>query len=422
MKKVLLTLITVLMAVPAFAIEVYNNGEGTSVDIYGTIRGYVGYGHSTMDDSVDTSATDDFLYGLQGNSRIGTKFKVGNFAGQVELGANENTLTFGQGKVGVGLRQVWGSYTFGNAGTFVAGKTDTPTSMSGFSSDIMDTDGGLNGFGGNSTSNRRFQMAYRVMGLDIAIIENDMSANKGNVGGSYFAGYEKKYVASGVDSSGNPTYTITDDTNKPIYNAIYKDGGEVIPRIAISYTYKNPSLMAKVGATYSALNGRLQGPLTDPDTRWTTIHAFGIVAGVKPTFMDGKMWLAVQARYGMNEELYGEVKTVYNGGTFGHTSVGTITSVDSEGTVYNTSRVNVGLELGYKVTEAFSAILGGGYQLTMNEVSGFENINSYGAYVQIPYAVSKNFSLIPQISYFGTSQGDLSSNAVLLVMQARFTF
>ena len=40
MKKVLLTLFAVLMAVPAFAIEVYNNGEGTSVDIYGTIRGY----------------------------------------------------------------------------------------------------------------------------------------------------------------------------------------------------------------------------------------------------------------------------------------------------------------------------------------------------------------------------------------------
>ena len=402
MKKVLLTLAAVLMAVPAFAIEVYNNGEDTSVEIYGTVRGYVGYGHSTMDDSVDTSATDDFLYGLQGNSRIGTKFKIGNFAGQVELGANENTLTFGQSKVGVGLRQVWGSYTFGNAGTIVAGKTDTPTSMSGFSSDIMDTDGGLNGFGGNSTSNRRFQMAYRVMGLDIAIIENDMSANKGNVGGVY---------QSGIDGN-----------NNPIYSNIFADGGEYIPRLAIAYTYKGANLMAKIGATYSALNGRLQGPLTDPDTRWTTIHAFGIVAGVKPTFMDGKLWLAIQARYGMNEEFYGEAKTVYNGGAFGHTSVGTITSVDSEGTVYNTSRVNVGLELGYKVTEAFSAILGGGYQLTMNEVSGFENINSYGAYVQIPYAVSKNFSLIPQISYFGTSQGDVSSNAVLLVMQARFTF
>ena len=386
MKKVLLTLIAVLMAVPAFAIEVYNNGEDTSVEIYGTARGYVGYGHSATDDGVNVPDNDNFLYGLQGNSRIGTKFKVGNFAGQVELGANENTLTYGQGKVGVGLRQVWGSYTFGNAGTFVAGKTDTPTSMSGFSSDIMDTDGGLKGFGGNSTSNRRFQMAYRVMGLDIAIIEDEMSSNAAKING------------------------FTDNANA------------YIPRLAIAYTYKGANLMAKIGATYSALNGTITTP-TNADTRWTTIHAFGIVAGVKPTFMDGKLWLAIQARYGMNEELYGEAGTYENLGAFGHTAYGNnLMRVDGDGTVNNTSRVNVGLELGYKVTEAFSAILGGGYQLTMNDVAGFENIHSYGAYVQIPYAVSKNFSLIPQISYFGTSQGDLSSNAVLFVMQARFTF
>ncbi len=386
MKKVLLTLIAVLMAVPAFAIEVYNNGEDTSVEIYGTARGYVGYGHSATDDGVNVPDNDNFLYGLQGNSRIGTKFKVGNFAGQVELGANENTLTYGQDKVGVGLRQVWGSYTFGNAGTFVAGKTDTPTSMSGFSSDIMDTDGGLKGFGGNSTSNRRFQMAYRVMGLDIAIIEDEMSSNAAKING------------------------FTDNANA------------YIPRLAIAYTYKGANLMAKIGATYSALNGTITTP-TNADTRWTTIHAFGIVAGVKPTFMDGKMWLAIQARYGMNEELYGEAGTYENLGAFGHTAYGNnLMRVDGDGTVNNTSRVNVGLELGYKVTEAFSAILGGGYQLTMNDVAGFENIHSYGAYVQIPYAVSKNFSLIPQISYFGTNQTNHQTDAVLLVMQARFTF
>lgn len=388
MKKVLLTLIAVLMAVPAFAIEVYNNGEDTSVDIYGTIRGYVGYGHGSVDGTVNGDVNpdyDNFLYGLQNNSRIGTKFKVGNFAGQVELGANEKTMYSGPTGNTVGLRQAWGAYTFGNAGTFVAGKTDTPTSMSGFSSDIMDTDGGLKGFGGNSTSNRRFQMAYRVMGLDIAIIEDEMSVNAGSVAG------------------------FTDNTNA------------YIPRLAIAYTYKGANLMAKIGATYSALNGQY----TDVNAaqKWTTIHAFGIVAGVKPTFMDGKLWLAIQARYGMNEELYGESTTAYNMGEFAHKGTFTIPlGVNSDGTVNNTSRFNASVELGYKVTEAFSAILGGGYQLTMNEAAGFENINSYGAYVQIPYAVSKNFSLIPQISYFGTSQGDLSSNAVLFVMQARFTF
>lgn len=396
MKKVLLTLIAVLMAVPAFAIEVYNNGEDTSVDIYGTVRGYVGYGHA-----FNANENDNFLYGVQNNSRVGVKLKVGNFSGQVELGANEQTVLGVSVSNAVGLRQAWGAYSFGNAGTLLAGKTDTPTSMSGFSSDIMDTDGGLNGFGGTTTSTRRFQIAYQVMGLNIAIIENDMRANIGNVNSDIV----------GVDPDG-----------KNIYN--YKDGGEVIPRIAISYTYKNPSLMAKVGATYSALNGSLRSPF-DPDTRWTTIHAFGIVAGVKPTFMDGRMWLSIMARFGMNEHLYGEAKTVANNGSQGHSAFGWApTIVNDDGTVYNVTRLSAVVELGYKANDYIAAILGAGYQYTTLDTSAFPNdINSYAVYLQAPYTVSKNFALIPQLSWFSSTQaGGAEQNAVVLMMQARFTF
>lgn len=382
MKKVLLTLIAVLMAVPAFAIEVYNNGEDTSVDIYGTVRGYVGYGHA-----FNANENDNFLYGVQNNSRVGVKLKVGNFSGQVELGANEQTVLVVSASNAVGLRQAWGAYSFGNAGTLLAGKTDTPTSMSGFSSDIMDTDGGLNGFGGTTTSTRRFQIAYQVMGLNIAIIENDMR------------------VKSTFDN--------------------YKDGGEVIPRIAISYTYKNPSLMAKVGATYSALNGSLTSP-TDPDTRWTTIHAFGIVAGVKPTFLDGRMWLSIMARFGMNEHLYNEAKTVANNGSQGHSSAfgWAPTIVNNDGTVYNVTRLSAVVELGYKANDYIAAILGAGYQYTTLDTSAFPNdINSYAVYLQAPYTVSKNFALIPQLSWFSSTQaGGAEQNAVVLMMQARFTF
>lgn len=382
MKKVLLTLIAVLMAVPAFAIEVYNNGEDTSVDIYGTVRGYVGYGHA-----FNANENDNFLYGVQNNSRVGVKLKVGNFSGQVELGANEETVLAVSASNAVGLRQAWGAYSFGNAGTLLAGKTDTPTSMSGFSSDIMDTDGGLNGFGGTTTSTRRFQIAYQVMGLNIAIIENDMRVNSTN-----------------FDN--------------------YKDGGEVIPRIAISYTYKNPSLMAKVGATYSALNGSLTSP-TDPDTRWTTIHAFGIVAGVKPTFLDGRMWLSIMARFGMNEHLYNEAKTVANNGSQGHSAFGLApTIVNNDGTVYNVTRLSAVVELGYKANDYIAAILGAGYQYTTLDTSAFPNdINSYAVYLQAPYTVSKNFALIPQLSWFSSTQaGGAEQNAVVLMMQARFTF
>lgn len=385
MKKVLLTLIAVLMAVPAFAIEVYNNGEN-AVDIYGTLRGYIGYGHGV--DGVSDTTDDNFLYGIQGNSRIGVRLKVGNFSGQVELGAVEATL-YGRptGPTGstvsnVGLRQAWGAYSFGNAGALLAGKTDTPTAMGGFISDIMDTDGGLNGFGGSTTGSRRFQIQYNVAGLSIALIENDMAYGPG--------------VSYG-----------------------YTDGGETIPRLGLSYTYKNPSLLVKVAATYSALNGTINAPVSD--TRWATVHAFGVALGLKPTFMDGKMWLSVLARYGMNEELYGEAKTVYNGGLMAHSSIRNYVGVQADGTVDNVQRAAVALELGYNVNDMIAVIVGGGYQHSMIDALTYD-VGSYAVFLQAPIKISGNFALIPQFTYTGTRLDSDNKDSLVLAMQARITF
>ena len=386
MKKVLLTLIAVLMAVPAFAIEVYNNGEN-AVDIYGTLRGYIGYGHG-VDGESDTT-DDNFLYGIQGNSRIGVRLKVGNFSGQVELGAVEATLYGRSTGSNVGLRQAWGAYSFGNAGALLAGKTDTPTAMGGFISDIMDTDGGLNGFGGSTTGSRRFQIQYNVAGLSIALIENDMA------------------------------YSIKDsEASGPNVNG-YTDGGETIPRLGLSYTYKNPSLLVKVAATYSALNGTINAPVSD--TRWATVHAFGVALGLKPTFMDGKMWLSVLARYGMNEELYGEAKTVYNGGLMAHSSIDNYVGVQEDGTVDNVQRAAVALELGYNVNDMIAVIVGGGYQHSMIDALTYD-VGSYAVFLQAPIKISGNFALIPQFTYTGTRLDSDNKDSLVLAMQARITF
>lgn len=406
MKKVLLTLIAVLMAVPAFAIEVYNNGEN-AVDIYGTLRGYIGYGHGV--DGVSDTTDDNFLYGIQGNSRIGVRLKVGNFSGQVELGAVEATLygrhsTDGRSTVSdVGLRQAWGAYSFGNAGALLAGKTDTPTAMGGFISDIMDTDGGLNGFGGSTTGSRRFQIQYNVAGLSIALIENDMAYGPGVSG----------YTDGGETNSADDTNT----DNGVSYG--YTDGGETIPRLGLSYTYKNPSLLVKVAATYSALNGTINAPVSD--TRWATVHAFGVALGLKPTFMDGKMWLSVLARYGMNEELYGEAKTVYNGGLMAHSSIGKYVRVQEDGTVGNVQRAAVALELGYNVNDMIAVIVGGGYQHSMIDALTYD-VGSYAVFLQAPIKISGNFALIPQFTYTGTRLDSDNKDSLVLAMQARITF
>ncbi len=381
MKKVLLVLIAVFMAVPAFAVEVYNNGEGNSVDIYGTIRGYIGYGAGITGETKiggvsldDSDTTHNFLYGVQPNSRIGVKLALGNFSGQVELGANEATVYGVSAGNAVGLRQAWAAYSFGNAGKLLAGKTDTPTSMGGFISDIFDTDGGLNGFGGVTTSTRRFQVSYTIAGFTLALIEDDVL--NGNAGG--FIGTNK--------------YT---------------------PRGAISYTYKNENLMAKVAATYTAVNGEYIDDGGNVD--WTNLHAFGITAGVRPTFSNNRMWLSVLLRYGMNEDLYGEAKTVVNNGKATHDGlslidsegnvfgVNDVRSVKDDGSFYNIHRVAVSAEYGAKLTEQFALVVGAGYQATIPEAEDVDYlISSFAVFLQGNYAISKNFAFIPQIAYYGT--------------------
>ena len=402
MRKILLTLCAVLFAVPAFAIEVYNNGDN-SVGIYGFAIGYAGYGLDVTGEtngsvpvigSVNepSSLNHNLMYGIQNNTRIGTNIKIGNFTAQFELGANEKTLVNGASNT-VGLRQAWAAYTFGNGSKLLVGKTNTPTSMGGIISSFYDTDGGLNGYGGMVRSNRRFQVSYTIAGLTLALIEDD------------------------VNSAG----AITNING-------FTDNAPYTPRAAISYEFKNDALLAKIAATYTAVNGSY----TDAAgaTKWTNLHAFGVVLGVRPTF--GNMWLGIHARYGMNEDLYGEGKTVANNGKYSHDSfsltfpaIGAIgRSVNNDGSFNNTHRAGAALEFGINVTENFAAIIGGGYQATIQEIGDTINItgigavgvtdpsylvHSYAIFVQTPYKFNQNFALVPEIAWFSTS-GKASAN------------
>ena len=394
MKKVFLTLFAVLLAVPAFAIEVYNNGEN-SVAIYGNFRGYMGYGLSATGDNtqnvfgtnttVDGSFGHNMLYGLQNNSRLGTNIKIGNFTAQFELGANEKTFINGPTGNTIGIRQAWGAYTFGNGSKLLFGKTDTPTAMGGFNSSFYDTDGGLNGFGGTVTGSRRFQVQYSIAGLTLALIEDDVTGDTSITG--------------------------------------FTDNAPYTPRAGISYVFQNESLLAKIAATYTAVNGHYNNK-----TKWTNLHAFGVTLGVKPTF--GNMWVSILARYGMNEDLYGEGKTLANHGEYAHKDysislprIGTVgRTLNTDGSFNNTHRAGAALEFGINVTENFAAVIGGGYQATIQEVgdtiAGVQVtepsylVHSYAVFVQAPYKLSNNFALVPEIAWFGTI-GKASANTAM---------
>ena len=435
MRKVLLTLFAVLMAVPAFAIEVYNNGNDTTVDIYGTLRGYVGYGWAEQGsvDATGSSVTsvngDNMMYGLQGNSRVGVRFKVGQFSGNVELGANEPTLQNSGGNT-IGLRHAWGAYDFGVGGKLLVGKTSTPTEMGGWSSDVFDNDGGLNGFGGNPTGDRRFQVQWALAGFQIALV-HDQNPNK-------------------ITGFTNRSSTLT--------------GQAYIPRLSVAYNgdydFDSVKLKFKLGATYTAVNGRIGGQIqtgtnnNDPvytpvqvndGSRWDTIHAFKIVAGIRPTFLGGKLWVSAQGAYGQNTDVFNQAKI---GMSFGaYSSSDALSDIGQARSSYDVELGSIMAEVGYKITDMFGVVVGGGYQRA--NIMGKSNytsasalgdittgVDSYALYFQFPITVNQYLSFHPQVTWYETvyasskvngatttyTRDDNRQTGVLAGMQMRVTF
>ena len=367
MKKILISAVAagaLLGQLSAF--EVLNDGE-KSLSVVGFAKAVAGYGYNFSQEKGGKvqrgTYPSEFIYGIQGNSRVGLNFTYGKVSGAALLGANERT--FLNSPVGTpeqmapGFRQLYARYDFGDAGKILAGKNEIATSMSGFSSSIFDTESGLQGFGGTSTSTRRFQVAYTLNDFTIQVSENDVN---------------------NIDTLG---------------------GNKSIPRFTIGYDYNADGLTAKVAASYTNAS------------RKATQHIALVTAGAKYELGDAG-YVSGLLTYGLNSHLVGESKIVNPSLTRGFGNVGV--SKDATplgGSSDNTNIVSVALEYGTNLTDDLKFIVGGGYQYATKAKKADKasvgangndgQLHSYSAFVQLPYNVGGGFSIIPQVGYLGTT-------------------
>ncbi len=360
MKKIVVSsALSALLVLPAMAFEVYNNDD-TKVDVYGSIRGYVGYGESGK-----AGADAGYLIGIQNNSQFGVKFQKDKFKANVEWGAVEDGVD--GTKQSTGWRQYWGSYTT-SAGTFLFGKTNTPTIDNGFTNDFFNNDNGSQGFGGVATGSRKIQIQYNVAGVSLALVE-DYTGN-GRNGNQTSPNQESPRIAA--------SYSINDEKGKPTF------------KVAATYKYYNSdTIQTGVPAGTSAY------------------HAW---IGFKPTF--GGSFLSIMAHYGKNGHLYKEQSTRYSYGGYQHNDgLDGILGLDAQ-------RAGVRVEFGSKLSEDMSVIVGAGYQATFgaktqkgDKALGLEDsvIQGYSAFIQLPYKISSNFTFAPQVSYYQTAEANSKS-------------
>lgn len=395
MRKIIISVLFVLMNLPAYAAVTLLENETGKVELYGTIRGYIGYDMSyTNYEGTKDVYQEELMYGLQTNSRIGVNFSINNFFGTAEIGAREKTFLNSTAEA-IGFRWFFTGYKFGNAGSILFGKTDTPSSIGGYNNDIFNIDGGANGFGGIMTGNRRIQLMYKTpINLDISLVTlGDMAVS---------------------------------DANK-----IEVTGGE-IPRLSLGYNYSNEKLSLKAVASYGAAAGKS----LENASASALINAFHVGFAIKPVF--NKFYLSLITHYGMNADIYNEQATYGLGNRSSSYTFGSnlfTAQVNSDGSINNVSRFGINLEMGYQINEIVSIIVSGGYQMTMMDEQmdfngyGFTDfVNSYSAFLQVPFKLSGNFSIITQVGWYSNSaevnngSAFYEESALLAGAQVRYSF
>ena len=355
------------------------------VDVYGSVRGYVGFG-ATMSGATQSTTNPSYgsaLYGLQGNSRLGVKAKVGNLEANAELGLSEPD----------GFRQMWGAYTFGSAGSLLFGKTDTPSvAKSIFSSDLADTEQGSAGFGGLRTSSRKLQLSYSIAGFTIALVDDSTSV---------------------INARGAQN--------------------EAIPRIAASYYLQNEdkTLDFQVGGAYKYYNQGIRPGQGESNERFDGFSgsAFHIFTAVKSQMMEKSLYVSAMAHYGMNADLYGEQRTNTNAGGYSHTQI------FNDGNVRDVHRVGAYVESGYKFSDMLSGVLGLGYQLSAATPVATTNASlmahTFMAMAQLPVKLEKSLTITPQVGYYGALIGadtgaqassTATQNGLLAFVRLRYDF
>ena len=378
MKKIALSsALAALVALPALGIEVYNNEEkDASVEIYGSLRGFVGGGGAVDGTPKDTG---NFLIGFQTNSNFGIDTKYGKFFSKIEFGLSEGGfLGSPAGKNGnyPGLRKVYGSYDFGSAGKLTFGKLDTPSVEGGFQTDFNHNDAGANGFGSVTTGSRKLQVQYAHSGVTVAII-----ADEAKDGNSNSTAYTQNYSNTRL---------------------------EYAPRIAFSYESKlGEKGKLKIAATYKYYayyaNVTSDGGATHKDIH-ADIHAGHILVGAK-IGLGGESTLSTFFNYGINGDLYNEQQTAYSEGKYGYSNYNNDAGLWAQ-------RAGLLVEYGTKLNDTLSLAAGAGYQATFNGDgqrgttlnNGLQSIHGYKFYVNAPISVAKGFTIVPQLAFYDTIQ------------------
>ena len=395
MKKLLLSCMIALFAVPAFAVE-FTSGD-FKANIYGNIYADGFYTYSSKEatplfSSLQMSDGQHSFgsYAFVGSSNFGVTMSYQNVSGTIEAG------------LGDPVRKFFLKYNInGKADHYILAGRDNNIAFYNYGQ--MSNDGQCMIDYGALANKRRLQLRYGIGGFEMAIIMPQIGFGSGDD-----KAYTDSlgYVYSMDDGTGN-MIDVYDEISTSDYMFNY------LPRLELAYTIANDNFNFKVFGSYGAYMYYNDTASANLDSFNKTAHMFYVGFGGSANF--GNSFLNYVGYFGQNMYL-SNAQGDYRTG-FSKTALNPVSLAASNNGKYTIDINDIysaggSLGYGYKALDGkLVSQIGLGYSASFADhyVNADQNI---GAFINTQYFVTDWFSIIPEVALLynidganGQSQG-----------------
>ncbi len=384
MKKLLLSCVIALLAVPAFAVE-FTSGD-FKANIYGNIYadGFYTYSSDKAEPlfsslSMSNGKHSFGSYAFVGSSNFGVTMSYQNVSGTIEAG------------LGDPVRKFYLKYNIGGrADHYILAGRDNNIAFYNYGQ--MSNDGQCMIDYGTLANKRRLQLRYGISGFEMAIIIPQIGFGSGD---------DKAYT----DSFG---YSYTDNNGNNVDDTIkYSDYMfNYLPRLELAYTITQDTFNFKVFGSYGAYMYYNNSASANIDSFNKTAHMFYIGFGGQANI--GNSFLNYVGYFGQNMYL-NNAQGDYRTG-FSKSALNPISLVSSNGkyTIDINDIYSAGGSLGYGYSALDGKLvsqIGIGYSASFADhyVNADQNI---GAFLNTQYFVTDWFSIIPEIALLYNIDGE----------------
>ncbi len=393
MKKLLLSCVIALLAVPAFAVE-FTSGD-FKANIYGNIYadGFYTYSSDKAEPlfsslSMSNGKHSFGSYAFVGSSNFGVTMSYQNVSGTIEAG------------LGDPVRKFYLKYNIGRADHYILAGRDNNIAFYNYGQ--MSNDGQCMIDYGTLANKRRLQLRYGISGFEMAIIIPQIGFGSGDD-----KAYTDSFGYSYTDNDGN---NVDDTIKSSDYMFNY------LPRLELAYTITQDTFNFKVFGSYGAYMYYNNSASANIDSFNKTAHMFYIGFGGQANI--GNSFLNYVGYFGQNMYL-NNAQGDYRTG-FSKSALNPISLVSSNGkyTIDINDIYSAGGSLGYGYSALDGKLvsqIGIGYSASFADhyVNADQNI---GAFLNTQYFVTDWFSIIPEIALLYNIDGANGENQVFSIV------